>query len=365
MAAQSSSSAKKSIISSPPPPPAQQQAHGTELLERTYRRAEDNRPRNQLWPKDFIPGPSIGECLDGYHAEHAHRRKAQRYYVTEALNQFLAANALDEGMPIRLLQKGHCKAYKAALLDGSYKRTRKPGPVTIARKLSTLHHFVTWCVANDHMETDIMSGLALPAKLVSSSRVLKEGFTDEELSRIFARLATKKEKAPEFYWIVVLLAHSGCRATEVLQLLRSDIQQEDGWFMNISGKEEGQQLKNRASIRQVPIHSHVLKAGFLDYYQAQTDKRLFPLSFPYGSVKLSLDFTRLLKQLKVKRPAVTLHSLRHTMTIKLERARVHYSLMRRMLGHAVGKAVEDRVYLGSLKYSVKEMSEALESVSFP
>jgi integrase len=61
----------------------------------------------------------------------------------------------------------------------------------------------------------------------------------------------------------------------------------------------------------------------------------------------------------------TLHSLRHTMTIKLERARVHYSLMRRLLGHSVGKSVEDRVYLGSLKYSVKELSEALESVKFP
>jgi len=51
-------------------------------------------------------------------------------------------------------------------------------------------------------------------------------------------------------------------------------------------------------------------------------------------VKLSLDFTRLLKQAKLKRPSVTLHSLRHTMTIKLERARVHYSVMRPLLGHS-------------------------------
>jgi len=64
----------------------------------------------------------------------------------------------------------------------------------------------------------------------------------------------------EFYWIVMLLAHSGCRATEVLQLLKSDIQQQDGiWLMNISGKGPGQQLKNKASVRVVPIHSTVLK----------------------------------------------------------------------------------------------------------
>jgi integrase len=160
--------------------------------------------------------------------------------------------------------------------------------------------------------------------------------------------------------------HTGCRVTEVLQLLTTDVQQEEGiWFIDIVGTGEGRQLKNRASIRQVPIHSNLLKTGFLDWYQAQKDKRLFPSLFPYGAVKVSLTFTRLLKRLKLKKPSLTLHSLRHTMTIKLERARVHYSLMRRLLGHSVGKDVESRVYLGSLKYSVKEMSEALESVSFP
>jgi integrase len=156
--------------------------------------------------------------------------------------------------------------------------------------------------------------------------------------------------------------------TEVLQLLTTDVQQEEGiWFIDIVGTGEGRQLKNRASIRQVPIHSNLLKAGFLDWHQAQTkkDKRLFPELFPYGAVKASLTFTRLLKRLNIKRPALTLHSLRHTMAIKLERAEIHYSRMRRLLGHSIGKAVEDRIYLGSLKYSVKELSEALEAVKFP
>jgi integrase len=170
----------------------------------------------------------------------------------------------------------------------------------------------------------------------------------------------------EWYWAILMLAHSGCRATEVVQLLHSDIQQEEGiWFFNVVGTGEGRQLKNRASVRQVPIHSNLLKAGFLEWYQSQTDKRLFPLLFPYGVVKTTMTFTRLLRKLKLKRPSVTLHSLRHTMTIKLERARTHYSLMRRLLGHSIGKAVEDRVYFGSLNYSVKELAEAVEAVTFP
>lgn len=57
-----------------------------------------------------------------------------------------------------------------------------------------------------------------------------------------------------------------------------------------------------------------------------------------------------------------LHSVRHTVAVKLERAEVHDSRMRRLLGQSIGKSVEDRVYLGSLKYSVKELSEALEKI---
>ncbi|HEV8328924.1 MAG TPA: tyrosine-type recombinase/integrase [Nitrospiraceae bacterium] len=337
--------------------------------ERTYKRADELRPRNdQQFP--FAAGPSVGACIDAYHAEHVHRRKASTYYVTETLNQFMASNDIEENFPIACLEKWHCKNYKAHLLNGTLRRRRKPGPVTIARKLSCLHHFVKWCVNNDHLEHDIMAGVILPPRLVASAKTLKEGYTDTELEKIANNLHSFKLLGEtvklEFRWLILLLMHTGCRVTEVLQLLTTDVRQEEGiWFLDIVGTGEGRQLKNRASIRQVPIHSNLLKAGFLDWYKTVKDKRMFPVLFPYGAVKASLTFTRLLKKLKLKRPAVTLHSLRHTMTIKLERARVHYSIMRRLLGHTVGKDVESRVYLGSLQYSITELSAELEKVSFP
>ncbi len=349
-------------------------------LALTHQRAQDARPRNnQRWP--FAAGPSIGECLDAYHAEHSHRREATAYYVTETFNQFLACLDIEENWPVNMLDKGHCKTYKAMLLSGALAPTgrRKPGPVTISRKLGVLHHFVKWAVNNDHMEHDIMAGLALPPKAVANARVQKEGFSDVELTTIFSALAAYRvHREPvmrEWYWAILLLAHSGCRLTEVLQLMRSDVQQEDGiWFFTVSGSTgskpdaQGRMLKNKGGTRAVPIHSNVLKASFVeDYLNTKPHEgRLFPLLFPYGGVKTTMTFSRLLRKLKIKKPALTLHSFRHTMTVKLERARVHYSLMRRLLGHAVGKAVEDRVYLGSLKYSVKELSEeAVEAVRFP
>jgi hypothetical protein len=51
--------------------------------------------------------------------------------------------------------------------------------------------------------------------------------------------------------------------------------------------------------------------------------------------------------------------------VKLERARVHYTVMRRILGHSLGKSVEDRTYLSSLAYTAKELQEGIESLQLP
>jgi integrase len=73
----------------------------------------------------------------------------------------------------------------------------------------------------------------------------------------------------------------------------------------------------------------------------------------------------MLKALGLKRPAVSLHSFRHTLTVKLAQARTFPPLQQRLLGHSLGKDVESRVYLAGLAFSVKELSAALEVVKFP
>ena len=53
------------------------------------------------------------------------------------------------------------------------------------------------------------------------------------------------------------------------------------------------------------------------------------------------------------------------LTQKLTKARTFPALQHRLLGHAIGSSVEERVYLGSLTFEVKELTEAMEKVSFP
>lgn len=68
---------------------------------------------------------------------------------------------------------------------------------------------------------------------------------------------------------------------------------------------------------------------------------------------------------KMKTPALSLHSFRHTAAAKLELARTHGSTMRRLLGHSIGTDTENRMYKRSLQHDVKELQEALEGIRYP
>ena len=57
--------------------------------------------------------------------------------------------------------------------------------------------------------------------------------------------------------------------------------------------------------------------------------------------------------------------MRHTVTQKLAKARTFPPLQNRLLGHAVGPSVEEGVYMASLEFSVKELSEAVEKIQLP
>jgi integrase len=158
---------------------------------------------------------------------------------------------------------------------------------------------------------------------------------------------------------------SGCRACEVIQLLTTDVRKIDGiWFMDLVGSGHCRHLKNRESIRKVPIYSALVAAGVIDWWREQRGPRLFPLLFPYAGIKTTQWFSAMLKQIKVKRPAVTLHSLCHTLTQKLARARTFPPLQRRLLGHSIGTA-RPRRECTWVPYSVTELSEALEKVTWP
>ena len=90
-------------------------------------------------------------------------------------------------------------------------------------------------------------------------------------------LAARKEKKPELRWLPWMCAYSGARINEVAQLRRDDFfQVGDEWFFQLTTK-GGKSIKNRNSIRKVPVHPALMDEGLIDFVKScPAGKPIFP-----------------------------------------------------------------------------------------
>jgi integrase len=172
------------------------------------------------------------------------------------------------------------------------------------------------------------------------------GFTDEEARRL---LAAAHARGGWVWWVSLLLAYTGCRLEEVCGARAGDVRCVAGvWVLDLNIEGEGRSLKNRASIRWVPLHSEVVTAGLPDYARAlPAGGPLFPTLVPGKSGRRSDVATKHLARLLrdgagiADRRKVAAHSWRHRFTTLCRAAGVPDSARKALTGHAAAD-VSDR-----------------------
>ena len=121
-------------------------------------------------------------------------------------------------------------------------------------------------------------------------------YKTDELNKLFStpllhNMLTGQRIRPAKYtfenamaWIPLVGLFSGMRSNEICQMRASDVQRKEGiWLFNVSDDNTGQSLKTEAATRVVPIHSELIRCGFLDYVKAlPRDGQLFPALKPGG-----------------------------------------------------------------------------------
>jgi integrase len=138
-------------------------------------------------------------------------------------------------------------------------------------RISLVRQFLMFGVAEGFLPSDPTEGLRLRKNRQTSPLP----YSDADAAQIL--LAARLETLPSLRWSHWLMAFTGMRAAEALQLLGRDVRQEgDTWIIDVNGSDPTQSVKT-GQRRHVPVHPALIREGFIAYAQTiAADAPVFP-----------------------------------------------------------------------------------------
>lgn len=202
----------------------------------------------------------------------------------------------------------------------------------------------------------------------------RRAWTDDELRVLFTaplHTAYALPKAPfagreAAYWIPLLGLYTGTRLGELCQLRTVDVQNVEGIdVLVLTNEGEGQSIKSDAGHRSVPIHSELVRLGFLKYVKKVNDGgsgSLWP-ALRLRDGKPSDYFGRWFgAHCKALGLTPTFHYLRHTVRPLMRKGGYNEATMDKVTGHktvgSIGTVVYDH-------HTLSEVQEAVEAIRYP
>jgi integrase len=155
------------------------------------------------------------------------------------------------------------------------------------------------------------------------------------------------------------------RLGEILQLLKSDVKEENGvWYFNVS-KGEGKSLKTASSKRRVPIHRSLIDLGLLDHIKSgQQSGRVFPEikkgTDGYHSHHFSKWWGRYAGHVGFKSSRTAFHSFRHNFLDALRAAETPEYINKALAGHS-DNSVHSQYGGGAM---LSQLKTAIDKVSY-
>lgn len=233
---------------------------------------------------------------------------------------------------------------------GKRNQVPPPSPHTLNKHHQRLGAFLNSLVDADQLAKNPLKGLKAE---FDTSTDLDTGrpFTAAELAAIFEpdRFQAWATKAPHRWWGTMLGLYTGARVNEIAQIYLDDVREISGvWGIFLWKSSRGQKIKNKSSIRFVPLAQPLLDAGFLQFVEdmkAGGHPRMFP-HLPAGTRKdgtpngkgygrqLSRQFGAYVKGLGIEK-GVGFHAFRHTFSTMLAEADISSADIAMITGHAV------------------------------
>ncbi|MDB3896764.1 tyrosine-type recombinase/integrase [Alphaproteobacteria bacterium] len=234
--------------------------------------------------------------------------------------------------------------------------SKSTGAKFIKRKLGSLGSFWEYLLV-EGVVTDLspFHGHKLPRD-VSKTKPIRRAFSNDECLALMAEVASGKDTA--LADLITLGLYTGARIEELCRLRVDDIITEDNHRALRIDKS-----KTQAGTRTVPLHPAITvlvdrlaadsKDGYLVFSKSknQYDERSTGLSRRFGRLKSSLGYG----------PELVFHSLRKTVTTKLEQAGVSEGIAADIVGHEK-QTITYGLYSGGT--SMAQKMEAISKINY-
>lgn len=240
----------------------------------------------------------------------------------------------------------------------------KMGVKTVNSYIDMFRRFWDWAERHGRAPHKLFDGMKVAkAKQAAEKR---KAYSKEQISRLYVELTENHSglvKKDDHKWGTLLAMFTGARLREVAQLVPSDIRSEDGiWYIDINADGEKKSLKSPAAKRRVPIHSDMIRLGFIEWVEGCAKQPRLFMSFTHNTKEgygrnLGRWFGTFLTKIGMKENGLVFHSLRHTAITRMRQAGVELSLVQEIVGHERDTVTDG--YFGE-GYTLAQKQSAIE-----
>lgn len=239
---------------------------------------------------------------------------------------------------------------------------------TTKRHFSGMNSIWKWLIFKKHVPANLLpfSGHSFPG--TKSKKSARDDWSREDLQRFFtSRIYRDAPGGSALRWLPLVSLHSGMRLEEICRLRPAiDITVKDGMPCFDIAPRDGWDPKSEAGTRIIPVHSWLIRHGFMDFVKQQRARHaehLFSPELALHKDSLSSAFSREFSKIKIDLGVgskTTFHSFRHTFRTVLESTDLKDSHIDAVMGHEGGGS-EGRTYTKRVSTAkLKEVVEAFE-----
>lgn len=159
---------------------------------------------------------------------------------------------------------------------------------------------------------DILTKAPTDGIIFPQSKTRYGAYSNSEMKE-FVAYAVNEEKRDWLKWIILLLAYTGARRSEIAKLSSSDVKtdKETGRLYILIGYG-----KTENAVREIVIHEHLIEWGFMDYV-ASMPGLLFPIVAGSNMAKIGKVISEIRDNLDIQKQDIhgqrrLVHSFRHS-----------------------------------------------------